>query len=386
MDPCTRTTKSILAAFVIGLYSLAIAASANATTYYLSPSPNASDSNNGTSPSPCGAGCGPWLTVQHAFSSVQAGDAVQFRAGVYGATGTVTGTLQISGSSNSNRIVFTNYPGEVAVIQGTIDVGFYSHSCTSTSTCVAYVTFQGTPSIGAGLIFEGPVYPGDGVVEVMGAHDVTFDHVEIRNAHQHAGFYEYSSYNIQLTASYIHDNGTSGQVNVDNGIYWDTTNGGGNLIANNVIEHNVGPGLSLYLNPSNVTVEENTIVNNGNYGIAMWGSSNAIVNNVLLNNGETTGNQQMKVGVATSGANFTIDTNILECTSPQCHSGIYYANNDPVDVNTIESDPQFVDAADHNYRLLCGSPAFTTQKSGYAQTVDKDGVTRSAQALGAYVY
>jgi hypothetical protein len=119
----------------------------------------------------------------------------------------------------------------------------------------------------------------------------------------------------------------------------------------------------------------------------MWGSNNAIVNNVLLNNGLTTGNQQMKVGVATSGANFTIDTNILECTSSQCRSGIYYVNNDPVDVNTIESEPKFVDATDHNYRLLCGSPAFTTERSGYVQSKDKDGVSRSGtSALGAYVY
>lgn len=382
-----RVTKLVVAA-IICLFAVAGAVPrAQATTYYVSPT--GSDGNSGTSLS------APWQTVQHAFSSVAAGDTVEFRGGGYPASCSPTPcysqALEASGTSTS-VIMFTNYPGEVAIIQGDTKIGEYSgYSCVSTSTCAAYVTFQGTPTVGSGLVFEGSSADGnEDPVDVEGSHDVTFDHIEIRNGNYHAGLYQYGGYNISVLNSYIHDNGVAGS-NVDHGIYWDQTSGGGNLIANCVIEHNAAQGIALYATssssqPSQVTVEENTIVNNGNYGINLYGSNNAIVNNVLLNNSEPTGNKQMRVGVATSGANFTINTNIMECTST-CGSGIYYANNDPVDVNTIESDPKFVDVTDHNYRLLCGSPAFTTQKSGYVQSTDKDGVSRSStSALGAYVY
>lgn len=357
-----------------------------ASTYYVSPT--GSDSNAGTLSAP-------WKTVQHAFSSIQAGDTVYFRGGQYPATCSpapcYSQTLEASGTSTS-LITFTNYPGEVAVIQGDTKIGQYSgYSCVATSTCVAYVLFQGTPVLGPGLVFEGSTADGnEDPIDVESSHDVTLDHVEIRDGDYHAGLYQYNGYNIKVTNCYIHDNGVSGS-NLDHGIYWDKTTGGGSLIANCLIEGNAAQGIALYdssdsTQPSQVTVEENTIVNNGNYGINLYGSNEAIVNNVLFNNSQPTGNQQMRVGVATSGANFTINTNIMDCTST-CGSGIYYSNNDPVDVNTIELDPEFVDGTDHNYRLLCGSPAFTTQKSGYIQATDKDGASRSStSALGAYVY
>lgn len=393
-------------------------------------SPTGSDSNNGTSYT------SPWQTVEHAFENVTAGDTVCFEGGVY-STGTsyVTsncgvGTsdaghddyaqvLAISGSSGS-PITFTNYPGQIAIIEGDTRIG-------SAGCPVSYVTFQGTPTLNTGaygLVFE--QCPGlytttanhpcplqttpESVVDLLNFHHVTFDNVEIRYGNYHAGIYEEQGDNIQLLNSYIHDNGCpssdaecpSGSINTDQGIYFHDTTGGGNLIANCVIENNVSAGIQLYPSPANVIVEENTITNNGVYGIILYGSSNTIANNIVANNG-VVGDTQMKVDDS-NPTNFVIDRNVLWCwDTSKCAQGIWYVNCTApctqIDTNTTTADPKFIDAAagyvtpplattsHHNYRLQSTSPAFTTQNSSYVQTADKDGVSRSGiSALGAYVY
>ena len=377
MNTFIQMLRTSLTAVGLGVLATAGQLGYAATCYV---SPTGSDTNPGTTIS------APWQTVQHAFNSVQAGDTVEFRAGIYGATRTVAGTLQTSGTSNNNRITFTNYGGEVAVIEGTINVGFYSNQCTSSSTCVAYVTFQGTPSIGAGLVFEGPVYPGGGVVEVMGAHDVTFDHVEIRNGNYHAGFYQYGGYNIKLLDSYIHDNGVPGS-NLDQGIYWDETRGGGNLIANCVIERNAAQGIALYSGssssePSQVTIEENTIVDNGHYGISVYGTRNILVNNILANNGAAFHSAQLGIE---HGTNHFVDANIL-WSSTALQQGMYNATGQRV-THSIIRNPLFADPAKHDYHLLAGSPAIGAGNPRYASPLDRDGIKRSSvPEIGAYGY
>src|SRR4029077_15467154 len=142
--------------------------------------PSGSDSNAGTISAP-------WKTAQHAFDAVQPGQTVCFRAGTYPMLGSsgYSQTIDTSGSG-SQRIKITNYPGEVAVLHG------------STRVNGAYLTFLGTPETAPGLIFEGPTGGGTNLnlLDVMNPHDVTFDHVEIRNGNYHAGLYQYAGYNI----------------------------------------------------------------------------------------------------------------------------------------------------------------------------------------------
>ena len=71
-------------------------------------SPTGSDSNPGTLSSP-------WLTIQHAANTVQAGDTVYVRAGVY----TESVNVAVSGSATAGPVTFASYPGETAVIDGT---------------------------------------------------------------------------------------------------------------------------------------------------------------------------------------------------------------------------------------------------------------------------
>lgn len=75
-------------------------------TFYVSPS--GSDSNPGTITAP-------WLTIQHAANSVQAGDTVYVRAGSYNESV----TIGVSGSATAGPIVFENYPGENPIVDGT---------------------------------------------------------------------------------------------------------------------------------------------------------------------------------------------------------------------------------------------------------------------------
>src|SRR5437764_6208830 len=67
-----------------------------------------SDSNPGTLSSP-------WRTIQHASNSVQAGDTVYVRGGVYNESVNIS----VSGSATAGPIAFQTFPGEQAIVDGT---------------------------------------------------------------------------------------------------------------------------------------------------------------------------------------------------------------------------------------------------------------------------
>lgn len=321
----------------------------------------------------------PWRTAQHAFDAARPGDTVCFRAGTYPPRlgGEYSQALDTSGTPDK-PIVFMNYPGEMAILQG------------STRVNAAYLMFLGRPTNAPGLTFEGPTGPGVDIdlVDVMHAHDVTFDHVEIRNGDYHAGLYQYGGYNIRLVGCFVHDNGRFGMTvtpqgdysyNVDQGIYWDLTRGGGNLIANSVIEHNRAEGIALYPSPNNVVIEQNTIVGNENYGIVVYGSRNVIVNNIFSNNGLLTNSRQMSIN---AGSNHLIDSNIL--WSPIRSQQGYLDETSQNVTRSFIVDPWFADFGAHNYHLRATSPASKTGNSKYGQLLDKDGRQRYQANLGAY--
>jgi hypothetical protein len=79
---------------------------ASGAVYYVATS--GSDSNPGTQASP-------WRTIQHAATSVKAGDTVNIRAGIY----KEAVTPSVSGSAAAGSITFQSYPGETATLDGT---------------------------------------------------------------------------------------------------------------------------------------------------------------------------------------------------------------------------------------------------------------------------
>lgn len=101
-------SKFILSALLIA--PLAIAApqtevTAAGTTYYVAT--NGSDANNGTSVST------PFLTIQKAAFTAQAGDTVTIRGGTYRETVT-----PIHSGNAGNKITYQNYSGETVIVSG----------------------------------------------------------------------------------------------------------------------------------------------------------------------------------------------------------------------------------------------------------------------------
>ena len=81
-------------------------AAVTGTIFYVSTT--GSDSNPGTITAP-------WRTIQHAATSVQAGNTVYVRAGVYNESVNIA----VSGSASGGAITFQSYPSQTAIVDGT---------------------------------------------------------------------------------------------------------------------------------------------------------------------------------------------------------------------------------------------------------------------------
>lgn len=326
-------------------------------TYYISPA--GSDSKPGTRAEP-------WRTMQKAFDSATAGQAVCLRGGIYPQyVDSSAGFNQVEKHSGipGKPIVFTNYLGEVALIQG------------STKVYGSYITFRGAPDDSlncsvthpCGLIFEGSsgyVLNAVGILNSSGPGHVVFDHVEIRKGNYHAGLYQ-EGCNNAITGSYVHDNGIQDR-NEDNGIYWSRTpadckNGG--LIAHNLVEHNFSKGIQLYAGgsastPAYVTVCDNISVNNGAQGAVIWGDYNTFVGNILYNNNEVAGAAAgAQAGLYSGMANF-VDHNLTWSASDRSgkRSG-WFVNRGCCLKDNLIADPSFLDPPKHNWDFKPSSPA-----------------------------
>ena len=336
-------------------------------------SPSGSDSSDGSMGSP-------WQTLQKAFNSSVAGDVICLRAGTYPSQSTTTYSQIMNNSGAAgNPITIQNYPGEAATVEG------------NTRINGAYIVLKGTaitPPYGlvftmgtAGLAIDG--------IDVLNTHDVTVDHVEIEGFDSRAAYSQSNGCNNQVLGSYIHDNGSS--TSSGNGISWGSTSSGctsGGLIANNVIEHNTSIGLQLYsggssTTPSNVMVEENTIVSQGAYGITVWGDQNVVANNIVYGNGDGLNDTQ---GALYKGTMNVVDHNVTFSPASSSRSGWYLAGGCCL-TNNLASDPLFVSPSTKDWHLTSTSPAIGYSNTSYVQPVDKDGVTRGPDYdAGAYQY
>jgi uncharacterized protein YjdB len=102
----TATMSGVTSSPVAVLAITAAVAPGGGNSFYVATTGN--DSNSGTLASP-------WLTIQHAASTVQAGDTVFVRAGVY----SESVNIGVSGSAGAGPVTFESYPGETAIVDGT---------------------------------------------------------------------------------------------------------------------------------------------------------------------------------------------------------------------------------------------------------------------------
>jgi hypothetical protein len=145
-----------------------------AAEYYVSPT--GSDSNPGTQASP-------WGTVQKAASTAAAGDTVYFRAGTYSIT-TPSGSNGIefskSGTSDTNRIKYWAYPGEVPVIDFTNMKVSSSGYTMGMHVTGSYLHFKGLEEKGVPMINDS----NNGIaVDDPASNDI----FELLNLHHNAG-------------------------------------------------------------------------------------------------------------------------------------------------------------------------------------------------------
>ena len=154
--------------------------SVNADIYYVDQThPQASDSNSGTDSLP-------WLTMQHAVNTIQAGDTLFVKSGTYSGVFTIS---NLSGTSDNQTIVQT-YPGEQAVLEGLgVNTGRIKiDSCD-------YLTFKG---------FEVTTH-NQGIFITGGCSYITLDSVKVHTIGQEGIHVKENSHHILIQNSSIYD-------------------------------------------------------------------------------------------------------------------------------------------------------------------------------------
>ena len=340
-------------------------------------SPTGSDANPGTAEEP-------WQTIQMAMTSLQPGQIAYVRAGTY-ETGGTFGTeadryLWTTACQADAPCSLVAFPGERPILHGQVRIAG------------SYLRLSG-------FIIEGPLTADPASptarranqVWLNEAHHVEFSGNEVRYNDYHAGVKLDSVNNVQLLGNYIHDNGrfnltldpvTGGSTtNTDQGIYWASTNGDGNLIANNLIEHNRAKGIQLYENGTyDVVVTHNTVIDNGSAGIILSGKTDRITvaNNVVgYNNAK-------QIRVLSGNSNLIVGN--LVYSPKRSNSAIENKTKSSVQ-GTITADPRFVNQPGHDFHLQANSPAVDRAVVGYAMGVDLEGTIRPVGAgpdVGAY--
>jgi Right handed beta helix region len=324
--------------------------------------------------------------VQRALDSLEPGETVYVRAGVYQENLALT-----RAGTRTQTITVRSYPGERVVLRPAANDPSYPLRI---KTGAAYVRVQG-------FVIEGASMPGTVNVYILGrAHHIELSRCEIRGAEQGSGiFVDNTVSRIDVIANLIHDNNEPGRQH--HGIYYEGSNG---VITNNVVYgHTQGFGIQLRTNarvgPSGVIVTNNTVTRNRMGGIVVehTASSISLVNNI------SAFNQGAGIrGYFSEGDHPDDEVGIDNVV----HDNLVYHNggygnlySDPVESGpssgarilrfgrNIVADPRFVAAERADFRLRRDSPALGRAVRRYAPPFDRRGKPRrklSPIDLGAF--
>jgi parallel beta-helix repeat protein len=190
----------------------------------------------------------------------------------------------------------------------------------------------------------------------------------------------------------------------DHGTYYRASNG---IIENSEFYNNSGYGIQIYSSKGetvqNVVIRNNRVYNNGidgNGGIVLGGSTenNLIYNNIIFNNrkGVILGGSSNKFynnivygselnGIVNKSSNIQLINNIIYSNNPNISdsgSGTKTSNN-------LQSNPQFMDIGNNDFRLKSSSPAIDAGVALMDVPNDIKGVPRpqgDGHDIGAYEY
>lgn len=388
-------------------------------TYYVSTSGSDSAAGGVTTP---------WLTLQHAVSSVEPGDTINVESGTYvgcriGISGTEASPITLQAAAEASVVVSGAGPSNVH--GSTIEIENFSST-------VSYWTISGLTAQNASLYAGIDVRSSNNITITncictnnysFGIFSGTANHLTINNctasnsqtAH---GIYLSNSGNYAtITGCTVSNNdacgiefngggGTmTGNVVADNFIYGNGAIGGAALnfdgfinsqVYNNLLYNNAAGGIVLYMldgatgSTGNVVVNNTVVMPSGaRFGISIDNGStgNIIENNIVTS---TSGCVEIDSG-STSGfvCNYNVYNTGGQFSTNGGNSDISFASwkTNGYDANSLTGTTTaiFVSPSTNNYQLATGSPALANGSATYAPSVDINGTPRNGVIdIGAY--
>jgi hypothetical protein len=345
---------------------------ASAKTYYVSPS--GSDYSDGTESQP-------FKSIQKAADTVDAGDTVIVKDGIYQDTDSDSNVVYLTrGGSSSNWITFKAETKWNAVINGnaTAQYGF------SSKKDVAYIRIED---------FEITNVIGTGISISQGGNS---NFVIYRNKIHHIGgqgFYSGSyspGYHI-IDSNLIYDWGTITKNNLAHGIYTSADN---LLIINNIFIQPTDTGVGWAITAAGII--DGKIVNNTFYGtntdkyghIVIWkDNSGLLIQNNIFHDPKGAG---IYCWDTLQSINMKVKNNIFYPDVSEIYSGSGSEKCPSISTsnNYLNTDPQFVDASKRDYHLQSNSPAIDKGFATNAPDHDHDNNPRNdgKPDIGAYEY
>jgi Protein of unknown function (DUF1565) len=338
-----------------------------AQTYYVSAT-TGSDSNSG-------AQSAPFRTLAKADSVARPGDTVNVAPGSYGrvslhSAGTASARIRfVSDSRWGAQLQEATLAGAYTDLQGFDIVG-------GTSNVVLLLEASYTRALG-NHVHNLPI----GCSSSNGGAGINFD----------GGALNYTTQGQEAIDNLVEDIGSGprdGSCRRVHGIYAAVPGG---KIINNIIRRAVGDGITSWHAATNLTIVNNTSVDNGGNGIligtgdsgATSGNRNSYIGNNIAYNNAINGISESGDRVHEPINNTYVDnllcgnhTNCISCVTRQAHES-----------GSINADPMFVNYTKGDYHLQSSSPAVDKGAARNAPSSDFDGVTRpqgAAYDIGAY--
>ncbi len=293
-------------------------------------SPAGSDANPGTVSAP-------FQTAQKLADSLSAGETGCLEAGTY------YEDLKISAAGTASApVTLTSYPGQVATITGRLWVAQGADYVTVTALRLNGTNSENLPSPTINANYDSFTYD-----------DVTNDHTGI--CFLLGGVIDGAARGTRLAHDRIHGCGELPSTNHDHGIYlayaYDTR------IEWNLIYDNVDRGIQFYPNAQGTIVDHNIIDGNGEGVIFSGDNGDASSNNEVYDN--IISNAVIRYDIES----FWPQGNPVGTGNSVFDNCVWGGNEGTIGAfggftawQNTDADPQYLDAAGHDYRLAQTSP------------------------------
>jgi hypothetical protein len=331
---CVRRAALVAAAAAVVVASAPAGASAASGCTRVA-SPTGNDKAAGTE-------AAPFRTFKQLVSVLKPGQYGCLRGGVYDEDP----TIRVSGTPAA-PISITSYPGEWATLYGRLSV-----EDNVTRVIVQHMTLDGAgaPDDGSSKL-PSPTVHGDNVGFI--SNEVTNGHTAIcfavgNESHGRA-------YNVEIRGNRIHDCGVLPPTNHQHGIYLHSPCCV--QVTDNWIHDNADTGVNLYPNADDNYFARNVIHGNGD-NLSFAGSSKGGVcqssdNNLIENNVMTAPRVRKNItSWSPCGNHGTGNVLRRNCIYPPTFEGTEGYSLQ----SNLHVDPQYVDAANADFRLRLGSP------------------------------